>query len=990
MEEFENNLAITSGIGLKNLTKAAKKRAMLGEIRLSDDIKRKLGEANGLYIARDYGAAIDILQEIIKENPNAHPAWNTLGLVHEELGNQEKSLQLRMVAAHMCNDTSLWKELGQKSIENEAIKQAIYCFSKALLIEPTDVDALWDRSFLYKQIGRNNDAINGFSKILEIMPHHFKVINELAQLYRAEGKTKEAIQMYLDAIEYHKDDVEDDESDNEDNENEFSDKLGFSEINMLSELYLILNDYRSALDAIKNGLRRVQHRQNETWWLEHVDDDDEYMEDDEARTDFPVELRVRMGVCRVYLNQVQLGTRHFQYLLQYPATLYPDLHQDVAYAYYDNRHYNLALGVFQRIIDVSNEIEVDLLIRTADCYHEIGDLETAVIFYVNVLDEQPDNLDVMMSLATVYEEQGKEEEALQLVDFVMQKSRESRKLKKLEGKDDNGDTLATEGRLDQAKSARKAKSKKASIFVEENNQTKAEYYRLRQAEKLRQNEEQCYTVQSLFEKLSLLDEKISKDLVDADRSLIREYMKSAQDLWEDFSNTSAFYPNLRKKKFEGFYALRKGKKNKKNDESDAGLNLAAHQMASRLRTRVKTEEEEVDLNSMDLNEEERNILEQEKDEKKIAAASQFRDIPFSRWLEVFLKYGYMLAIIKRTEEAYELMKKLYEANVFFHNVQMKTSIKLALIGIGLVTNNTFVTQEGVRWLCNYYQFRNDPYRIYSAVMSSGKETNCFASSSQMKYIARTIRLMDAMVANTRKESGENNGSQANEDEIRELNEAILAMDVDPTTTNEQDYRRYYHVPEQLRHPYNTEMAVRKPKHANPVILSIFAQIMAATKNHITATLFFMRSYALAPTDRLITLSLGISLLQAAMQRKTDDRHLQVMQGMMFVLEYVKLTGYCQESEYNLARAFHLIGLTHLAVPHYEKALCLPSKNKVNTQSEKPISEVYSWPVPEIEEDEEEEDETDLSREAAYNLHMIYILSGSMSLAQILLMKYCSI
>lgn len=59
-------------------------------------------------------------------------------------------------------------------------------------------------------------------------------------------------------------------------------------------------------------------------------------------------------------------------------------------------------------------------------------------------------------------------------------------------------------------------------------------------------------------------------------------------------------------------------------------------MASRLRTRVKTEDG-VDLNSMDLNEEERNILEQENDEKKMAAASQFRNIPFPRWLEVFLK-----------------------------------------------------------------------------------------------------------------------------------------------------------------------------------------------------------------------------------------------------------------------------------------------------------------------------------------------------------------
>lgn len=116
MEDFENNLALTSGIGLKNLDKGAKKRTMTGELRLSDEVKRKLGEANGLYIARDYGAAIDILQEVIKDNPNAHPAWNTLGLVHEELGNKAKSLQLRMVAAHMCNDTSLWKELGQKSM----------------------------------------------------------------------------------------------------------------------------------------------------------------------------------------------------------------------------------------------------------------------------------------------------------------------------------------------------------------------------------------------------------------------------------------------------------------------------------------------------------------------------------------------------------------------------------------------------------------------------------------------------------------------------------------------------------------------------------------------------------------------------------------------------------------------------------------------------------------------------------------------------------
>lgn len=41
----------------------------------------------------------------------------------------------------------------------------------------------------------------------------------------------------------------------------------------------------------------------------------------------------------------------------------------------------------------------------------------------------------------------------------------------------------------------------------------------------------------------------------------------------------------------------------------------------------------------------------------------------------------------------------------------------------------------------------------------------------------------------------------------------------------------------------------------------------------------MRSYALAPKDPVNTLSLGLALLHASMQRKTDNRHLQVVQVM---------------------------------------------------------------------------------------------------------------
>lgn len=41
----------------------------------------------------------------------------------------------------------------------------------------------------------------------------------------------------------------------------------------------------------------------------------------------------------------------------------------------------------------------------------------------------------------------------------------------------------------------------------------------------------------------------------------------------------------------------------------------------------------------------------------------------------------MLAVSKRKEETHELLRRCFEANVFFQDLKMKTSIKLAQIGM---------------------------------------------------------------------------------------------------------------------------------------------------------------------------------------------------------------------------------------------------------------------------------------------------------------------
>lgn len=125
------------------------------------------------------------------------------------------------------------------------------------------------------------------------------------------------------------------------------------------------------------------------------------------------------------------------------------------------------------------------------------------------------------------------------------------------------------------------------------------------------------------------------------------------------------------------------------------------------------------------------------------------------------------------------------------------------------------------------------------------------------------------------------------------------------------------------------------------------------------TEYYIRAYAHAPEDVLINFSIGLSYLHRSMQRQSDNRHLQVMQAFSFLFKYYDKrlsaldAGLRQEADYNMGRALHQLGLLHLAIPYYRKAM-----TSVN------VDEKY-----------------DLSRNAAFNLQLIYVLSGNTRMAQ---------
>ena len=86
--------------------------------------------------------------------------------------------------------------------------------------------------------------------------------------------------------------------------------------------------------------------------------------------------------------------------------------------------------------------------------------------------------------------------------------------------------------------------------------------------------------------------------------------------------------------------------------------------------------------------------------------------------------------------------------------------------------------------------------------------------------------------------------------------------------------------------------------------------------------------------------------------------------------------------YNIARAYHHIGLNTLAAVYYEKALAIEEKDH-------PIPKLPYEAGSRVPEDLRP-GYCDVCREAAFNLHLIYKKSGATDLARRILKTYCTI
>ncbi|TKA55687.1 hypothetical protein B0A55_13429 [Friedmanniomyces simplex] len=152
------------------------------------------------------------------------------------------------------------------------------------------------------------------------------------------------------------------------------------------------------------------------------------------------------------------------------------------------------------------------------------------------------------------------------------------------------------------------------------------------------------------------------------------------------------------------------------------------------------------------------------------------------------------------------------------------------------------------------------------------------------------------------------------------------------------------------------------------VLTIYGNTMAISSHFTSALPYYLRALALEPENFSINLSIGLTYVHQAMKRQTENRHYGIQQGLGFLQRYYDLrvasgkAGHAQEAEFNRARTWDVLGLTHLAIPGYEKVLAM---------SELVQAEAEAGPtVPEGDEVE------DFAKEAAFALQRIFAVAGN--------------
>ncbi|KAJ2704040.1 transcription factor TFIIIC subunit tfc4, partial [Coemansia spiralis] len=664
------------------------------------------------------------------------------------------------------------------------------------------------------------------------------------------------------------------------------DGYSYGDLNMVAELRLLRHEHAQAVVDIKRGARFVQGRGREHQWngRELQDETDAEYDDSEL----PIELRVKLGQCRLVLGQLETAEKHIAPLLELDVAAYEDLYMDVAETYAEAGCTARALDVYQMLASCTETNQPPVWERLAKCQRDLGDLAAARTLAEAVVEADPGDADMRLWLGEVYDEMGDTELAYQMINTVEEMHAA-----------DHGAVAADQ----LARQLGRSRIGSADDGGAQNGERKPSEHtrrRRRDAEDERQRSLAAMRAAEVaFKKLDLL-----RPQLDGSRRAVREYCAVAKRLLADWRRIRAFYLADRSRPFQTYRNIvitnleRDAQSGELGPLAEASGQAAMRRQMDRMKRRLARQQRP-----------------QDDDGSAGGRPTTFRGHSFDRWLDMFLEYARCLALDRRVNEALDVLDVVSQSSVYFHDATRSRTLHLMMLSVALNGGADDRLYELLRWWCGSHPTKAIRYRLFAfAMATSASAAAVLTSGNVYKFFRRLLDQLD--------------GLYYREHGAREP----LARDhpvLQPPSTGPD------HGPEAPVAANGLTKSDIAALHSVAAHLMLVSRIGAAPLAQYTLAL------GLVPHDASVALHLGVAYLVHSARREVANTQAVVLRGLTYIQRYAELR--CmqelrsagrppparpdvivtQEIAYNLARAFHFVGLLDLAATHYTLVFGLP-------------------------------------------------------------------
>lgn len=696
---------------------------------------------------------------------------------------------------------------------------------------------------------------------------------------------------------------------------------------------------------------------------------------------------------------------------------YPDLFREIADILHENGHHAEALRFFEPLRQFHNDLDMTLTMKMAKSYQLIGALREAIAIYEDVVNAMPENTDVRVELAKLYEKTGEAAKAFEHVASVIKLGREDvvKKAKLNTQKPDTQQPNMQKPDIQKPKTQRPRTRKPTDVaaspvvtereeeeddpdtlFVASTAKPKAPRVRKRQAQRMtkrtpaatpaqtRTEPATPFSLETLHAQLQTLTPDMRNDREDA----VLEWISIANELIQAFMSARVFFPTETFVPFLGYTAEAK----RRAWNSRTGVQRSEMEiMADRLKTTLgKTNDASSAPNIEGLVETPLQTI-----------PDNYRHVLFSSWIDVFLELAFTYAHRGDAAASYATLTKAAEANVFYHSAQYLFRIHVCWFTCALQLADEERLCVEARWFVKTSAYATDAFRLFALLNRAyAGAPNWYNSGPVQKFFLRTIKQADYALLTEQQRAkynftdqerlsylnairgGTGGGSSANSNANTNSKDPLRTTTT-TTTTDDNDN-------DNTSNPY--------PSTHDPYLLLMYGHLLAASGSHLGALNYYLRAYAVQPTHALTSLCIGLAYLQHALKRQCDNRHAYVLQGVAFVREYRRLrllddnngddegggngggaaNNRRMEVEFNEARAWQLLGLLHLAVPAYERVLRIARDVE---EKEKDKDDVVMAEADGAMRKKMTFKEPGFAREAAYALQGIYAVGGDVEMAR---------